>query len=238
MKSKNIIRSNIASLLLTSIATSFIIPGITTFATRTLGDTSESTSEKITREKKPKSKKPISTYADKKPVPAHILKQLEMFNINSVKQDKYYEELVKFLKAIEIKHGELNKGKNIRRFRIEKIFFDDVQSKIIVKLGIGKKEYQCNDIINWFLGKFTILNEEKFEVLLCAYMEAQGRLLLETNTVRDLVKIVYNEEISRGFYNKLYDIKNHYKVYSKEEILEKFEEFTQTDEYLNKTLLF
>ena len=62
MKSKKILTSSIASLLLTSIAASFVVPGLTTFAARTPGKTGESTSQKITKEKKPKK----LVYADKK----------------------------------------------------------------------------------------------------------------------------------------------------------------------------
>lgn len=77
MKNKTkLIKNSIASLLLTTMVPGFLSHSITAFATRKLNSL-EGSSEKTVSEQKPKKSVRKSGYADKKPVPQYILRQIE-----------------------------------------------------------------------------------------------------------------------------------------------------------------
>jgi len=274
MKNKKIIKSSVASLLLSTTIFSANASCFASFSKRKLFNSSSvvSDNEKNNREKKPKKnvplKMPRTGYADKKPVPQHILKQIEvnlaediesediesediesediesdeehfsLLDLKNIEENKYYKALVEFLRRLKIKYGKINKCKKIQRAYINRIFSNEIFMEFIAKASNYEKDYQCGYILNWLLSEITILNEEKFEVLLRAHNQANGRVCIEARSASNLVKFLYNEDVAEAFYNKLCDPKTHYKVYSNKKILETFEEFAQTNNYLNNIFLF
>lgn len=212
MAKKKFITSSIAGLLSMAIIPSFVAPSMTTFA----------------------SKRVPTGFGGKRPVPALVLKEIDMFSIERVLEDQLYGELVNFLRTLHLNNGEIEYSAISYNTLQRRFPNDETRQGIILNVYEYENYYQCEDIIKWFLSKFTILNEEKFEILLCAYMQATRRTLLPPIAVRNLVRFVCSEEIADIFFNKL----KRFKFYRLKEILEEFKKFTQTDAYLSNVFLF
>ena len=216
MEKKKFITSSIAGLLSVTMVSNFVAPSVTTFA----------------------SKRVPTGFGGKRPVPALVLKEIDMFSIERVLEDQLFDELINFLRPLKLNNGEIE-CPTISYSMLQRHFpKNETRQGITLKVREVEKLYQCEDIIKWFLSKFTILKEEKFEILLYAYMQATGSTLLPPIAVRNLVRFIYNDdedkEIADTFFNTLKKLK----FYRLKEILGEFKEFTQTDAYLSNVFLY